>query len=146
MFESKLLRAVMVFSYPLLAARAGEHPRRRLPAIRRRLAASLSVPWRRRSQLARRAYVYFEDEPAGDQTAHPDGVPTHGRKHRYVAAISWIAQPYDLGPPSKPIVDTELDGRDCLFDVDTRNRSAPPRRPQCHAAGAKVIEIVFYFG
>ena len=89
MFESKLLRAVMVFSYPLLAARAGEHPRRRLPAIRRRLAASLSVPWRRRSQLARHAYVYFEDERTKLLTR--DGVPTHGRKHRYVAALSWIA-------------------------------------------------------
>jgi hypothetical protein len=118
-----------------------------LPAIRRRLAASLSVPWRR-SQLARRAYVYFEDEPAGTKLLTRDGVPTHGRKYRYVAAISWIAQLGDSGPPSKPIVDAELDSRDCLLDVDTRNRYGRPReRPrQCHAAGAKVIEIVLYFG
>jgi hypothetical protein len=86
MFESKLLRAVMVFSYPLLAARAGEHPRRRLPAIRRRLAASLSVPWRRRSQLARRAYVYFEDEPPGTKLL------TRMGSRRMVANIATLPQ------------------------------------------------------
>jgi hypothetical protein len=93
----------------------------------RRLAASLSVPWKRRSQLARRAYVYFEDEPAGTKLRTRDGVPTHGCKHRYVAAISWIAQLCDSGPPSKPIIDAELDSRDCLLDVDTRNRYERPR-------------------
>jgi hypothetical protein len=57
-------------------------------------------------------------------------------------------QLYGSGPPSKPIVDTELDGRDCLLDVNARNRYGPPRErpPQCHAVGAKVIEIVLYLG